>query len=165
MKYIYIAGFDVFKQNSLELGAAYVELCKKYGYIGLYPLDNIVDFSQPKQTIAQEIFFANKAMIEKADILIANLNSFRGKEPDSGTVWECGYGFGLGKQVYGYVDSLKEYKSIFSKEETTIKNGTVYDLNKMVVEDFGYRLNLMLSCSVTKLVEGGFEDVVKGLSV
>lgn len=49
MKKIYIAGFDVFEPNSIEIGKKYVELCKKYGFIGLYPLDNVVDFNQEKR--------------------------------------------------------------------------------------------------------------------
>lgn len=51
MKKIYIAGFDVFEANSIEIGKKYVELCKKYGFIGLYPLDNVVDFNQEKKIV------------------------------------------------------------------------------------------------------------------
>ncbi|MGE3301304.1 MAG: nucleoside 2-deoxyribosyltransferase [Arcobacter sp.] len=103
MKKIYIAGFDVFESNSIEIGKKYVQLCKNYGFEGLYPLDNIVDFNQEKRKIAQDIFKANVNLINQCDIVIANLNSFRGKEADSGTVWECGYATALGKKVYGYM--------------------------------------------------------------
>ena len=99
MKKIYIAGPEVFESNSIEIGKRYIELCKKYGFEGLYPLDNVVDFNQEKQKIAQDIFIANKNMIDSSDIVIANINSFRGKESDSGTVWECGYASALGKKV------------------------------------------------------------------
>jgi nucleoside 2-deoxyribosyltransferase len=60
MKKIYLAGPDVFEKNSIELGKHYVKLCEKYGYEGLYPLDNVVNFNQEKQKIAQDIFLANK---------------------------------------------------------------------------------------------------------
>ena len=83
MKKIYIAGFDVFEPNSIEIGKKYVELCKKYGFIGLYPLDNVVDFNQEKRKIAQDIFKANINLINQSDIVIANLNAFRGKEKNS----------------------------------------------------------------------------------
>ena len=49
MKKIYIAGTDVFEQNSIEIGERYVKLCQKYGFQGLYPLDNKIDFNQEKQ--------------------------------------------------------------------------------------------------------------------
>lgn len=51
MKKIYIAGFDVFEPNSIEIGKKYVEVCKKYYFIGLYPLDNVVDFNQEKKIV------------------------------------------------------------------------------------------------------------------
>jgi len=161
MKKIYIAGPDVFEKDSIELGKRLVSLCKKYGFEGLYPLDNVVDFSQDKHKIAQDIFEANVKMIQKADIIIANLNPFRGKEPDSGTVWECGYAYGLGKEVYGYMQDTSEYIKRFAADEVTLENGNLYDKEGRLVEDFAYPLNLMLSCSVKKIVTGSFEDVLK----
>jgi len=157
---IYIAGFDVFKSDSLEIGKKYKELCESYGYIGLYPMDNEVNFSKPKKEVAKEIFLANKKMIDSCDIVIANLNPFRGKEADSGTVWECGYGFAKGKKVYGYMQELKPYIENFSNEEKL----TCKDKNGMFIEDFDLPINLMIACSIKKMIEGGFEDVLKELS-
>lgn len=37
--------------------------------------------------------------IEAADIVMANVQDFRGHEPDSGTVFEIGYAIGRGKAV------------------------------------------------------------------
>ena len=51
------------------------------------------------------IFQANQAMIESCDIIIANLNPFRGPELDSGTVWKVGYALGLWKPVVGYMNN------------------------------------------------------------
>jgi nucleoside 2-deoxyribosyltransferase len=163
MKKIYIAGFDVFKKDSIALGKKLVTTCKEYGFEGLYPLDNVVDFNQPKEKIAYDIYEANVAMIKKADIIIANLNPFRGKEPDSGTVWECGYGFALGKEVYGYMADTSPYINKFTNEEFSLEGELSYDTNGMLIEDFNLPLNLMISCSVTKLIEGEFEDVLKVL--
>lgn len=160
MKKIYIAGPDVFEKDSIEIGKRLVELCRQYGYEGLYPLDNIVDFDQEKHKIAQDIFEANAAMIQKADIVIANLNAFRGKEADSGTVWECGYAYGLGKKVYGYMDSLQDYIENFSEDEKFAEGDHFVDDKGRLIEDFAYPINLMLACSV-KLVRGDFEDVLK----
>jgi len=162
MKKIYIAGPDVFEKDSIEIGKRLVELCKQYGYEGLYPLDNVVDFSQEKHKIAQDIFEANAAMIQQADIVIANLNPFRGKEADSGTVWECGYAHGLGKKVYGYMDSLQDYIDSFSEDEKFEIDGYFVDDKERLIEDFAYPINLMLACSL-ELVHGNFEDVLKQL--
>jgi nucleoside 2-deoxyribosyltransferase len=160
MKKIYLAGPDVFEKNSIELGKHYVKLCEKYGYEGLYPLDNVVNFNQEKQKIAQDIFLANKKMIDECDIVIANLDSFRGKECDSGTVWECGYAYALGKEVYGYLSRGKNYIDQFKEEEKVLENNTYYDKDGRIIEDFNYPLNLMLSCSISKIFHGDLEDVL-----
>ena len=157
---IYIAGPDVFEQDSIAIGKRYCELCFQCGYEGLYPLDNIVDFNQPKQKIAQDIYIANNRLIDTCDIVIANLNPFRGKEADSGTIWECGYATGLGKKVYGYMDSALSYVDQFSDDEKRVEEGVVVDLDDKMIEDFEYQINLMIACSVEEIVIGGFEDAL-----
>jgi nucleoside 2-deoxyribosyltransferase len=161
VKKIYIAGPDVFELDSIEIGKNFVSLCKKYGYEGLYPLDNVVDFSQEKQKIAQDIYNANVKMIDKADIVIANLNLFRGKEADSGTVWECGYAHAKGKEVYGYMQSKRDSIEEFPHKKE--KNGLFVDADDKVIEDFNHPINLMIACSCIELIEGDFEDVLKFL--
>ena len=159
MQKIYIAGPDVFEKDSIEIGKKLVKLCQDYGYEGLYPLDNVVDFSQEKKKIAKDIYDANVAMIDRCDIVIANLNKFRGLEPDSGTVWECGYAHAKGKKVYAYMDDTSEYINHFPQKKEI--DGIFYDEEDKVIEDFAHPLNLMISCSVEDIVEGSFEDVLK----
>ena len=159
MKKIYIAGFDVFKKDSLDIGKEYQNLCTKYGFIGLYPLDNQVDFAQEKQKIALDIFLANKAMIQQCDIIIANMNLFRGKEADSGTIWECGYAFAMGKKVYGYMDDTSAYVAKFCNDEKVIVDGVSYDNAEMMIEDFNHPINLMIACS-SEIFQGNFENVL-----
>jgi len=160
MKKIYIAGPDVFERNSIELGERLVKLCDKYGFEGLYPLDNFVNFSQEKHKIARDIFVANRQMIENSDIVIANLNSFRGKEADSGTVWECGFAYGLGKKVYGYMSELSDYVDTFSNDEKVKDGDDFLDNQNRIIEDFNHPINLMLASSIA-IVEGNFETVLK----
>jgi len=156
---IYIAGPDVFERDSIEIGKKYTQLCEKYGFIGQYPLDNVIDFNQAKRKIAQDIFVANEKLIDESDIVIANLNSFRGKEADSGTVWECGYAYAKGKKVYGYMQSKRSYIEQFS--DTTEDGGLFWDEEDRFIEDFDYPINLMIACSTIEIVEGGFEDVLE----
>ena len=56
MKKIYIAGFDVFKPDSIEIGKSYKLTCKEYGYEGLYPLDNEIDESWIKEKARKFIY-------------------------------------------------------------------------------------------------------------
>ncbi len=160
MQKIYIAGPDVFEKDSIAIGKRLVDLCAQYGYKGLYPLDNVVDFSQDKHTIAEDIFQANIKMIQEADIVIANLNQFRGKEPDSGTVWECGYAYGLGKKVYGYMESTQNYIDTFRDDERVADGEDFVDLQGRLIEDFSHPVNLMLASSM-QLIEGNFESVLQ----
>jgi len=161
MKKIYIAGPDVFEQDSIEIGKKLVTICSTYGYEGLYPLDNVVDFTQDKHKIAKDIFDANAAMIRSADIVIANLNSFRGKEADSGTVWECGYAYALGKKVYGYMDREGCYIDQFDVKRES--DGMFWDEKDRFIEDFDHSINLMIACSCLKIIHGTFEDVLKNI--
>lgn len=161
---IYLAGPEVFDKEAIKIGEDSVELCSKYGFEGMYPLDNVVNFNQPKEKISLDIFEANEQMIRDCDIVIANLSQWRGKEPDSGTVWECGFAYGLGKTVYCYLDSDKEYIDTFSDSEKIEENGFHYDLNGKMIEDFGGHLNLMLERSVEKIFIGDLESVLKEIS-
>jgi nucleoside 2-deoxyribosyltransferase len=161
MKKIYIAGFDVFEPNSIQIGKEYVRLCETYGFKGLYPLDNVVNFNQEKNKIAQDIYKANVNLINQCDIVIANINAFRGKEADSGTIWECGYASALGKKVYGYMNKKQTYLDTFKKDEIKIIDDVAVDLENRVIEDFDYPINLMIACSVENIIFGNFEDCLK----
>ncbi|MDD2789175.1 MAG: nucleoside 2-deoxyribosyltransferase [Sulfurimonas sp.] len=164
MKKIYIAGPDVFERNSLEIGAKYLHLCEKYGFSGNYPLDNVIDFDQEKHKVARDIFLANEKLIDDCDIVIANLNAFRGKEADSGTIWECGYAYAKGKRVYGYMQDTKAYIENFGKSEKKEDAGFYWDSEERFIEDFDHPINLMITCSTVEIVKGGFEDVLKTIS-
>jgi len=161
-KSIYIAGPDVFESNAIEIGALYTEMCDDFDFRGLYPLNNELSLSDnaTKHEIAEAIYLANIEMINQSDYVIANLNSFRGKEGDSGTMWEVGYAVSKGIPVIGYMDSDKSYLHRFSDSESfEIKNVWV-DENGKTIEDFDLPINLMISCSVKKICCGGFQDAL-----
>ena len=138
MKKVYLAGFDVFAPDARQRGARMKMQCAGRGLIGLYPLDNEADG-------AQAIFEGNCGLIDSADAVIANLNAFRGSEPDSGTCFEVGYAFAKGKRVYAYVSDARALRDRLGEA----------DGNGFAVENFGLPLNLMLSCAA-RVVEGDF---------
>jgi len=157
MKKIYIAGPDVFEVNAIEIGKRNKEICVQFGFEGFFPLDNEIQGSD-KKDIATKIAEANIDLIKKCDIVVANLNPFRGKEPDSGTVWECGFGYALGKRVIYYMDDTKAYIDRFSSNEKR----NALDSDGKIIEDFGLPVNLMISCTA-EVVEGSFMDAIKYL--
>ena len=159
---IYIAGPDVFELDAKAIGKKYISMCADYGFIGLYPLDNEIKVDNP-HNMAEDIYYANKKMIDSCDIVIANLIPFRGKEPDAGTVWELGYAVALGKQVYAYMSDTKSYLCRFKADEMSSFNEFTLDNDKRIIEDFELPVNLMIACSV-KIIKGDFEDVLKVIS-
>lgn len=164
MEKIYIAGFDVFYKDAKERFDRMRTLCELAGYEALIPLDNDIPDCIG---ISNRIYKANIDMIEKADGIIANLNAFRGTEPDSGTVFEVGYGVAKGKKIVGYT-SIKDWKThIINGQKQQVLTRGLFDTmfhqpptDEFNVEDFGLCLNLMLAESIN-IVSGDFIDALK----
>ncbi len=154
---VYMAGFEVFQTDAAETGSRMKRLCVEYGFEGIFPLDKDIKPQPDKLGTAKAIFEGNIKLIEKADLIIANLNTFRGKEPDSGTVFECGFGYGLGKKLYGF---LSDKRTMAEKLLPGMDAVSGLYKDGMRVEDFGLPTNLMLSIPVT-IVEGTLEDALR----
>jgi len=163
-KKIYLAGFDVFYPNAIEVLDEKKKLCEAYGFTGLTPLDNKVDFSQSKEKIREVIYKGNVELMREADILCVNLNAFRHGEPDPGTVFEIGYGVALGKEVYIYVDSTDTMleKTRTNDAQCICKDGVWFDVNGLMIEDFDGMFNLMITESTT-IINGNLKDVLESI--
>ncbi|WP_041683361.1 nucleoside 2-deoxyribosyltransferase [Pusillimonas sp. T7-7] len=162
MKSVYLAGFDVFRPDARQWGATLKDLCSKYGFMGLYPLDNEAPRSLSGSELALWIYRANISLIQQADMVAANVNAFRGAEPDSGTVFEVGYAAALGKPVWVYTDDARP----LIKQVPVIRapGSPVYtDTQGYTVEDFGLNLNLMVACSA-QVVIGSVEDCLSEMA-
>lgn len=142
MKKIYLAGPDVFKPNAKEIGKQLVSTVDKYGFKGLFPLYNEIPQQSSKLLTGKIIALENIKMIQGCDIVLANLEPFRGPSADCGTVWECAYAKGLGKKVYGYNFDSKKYKDkVIGK----------FAHDNMFVEDFDTWDNIMLVWGIDEL--------------
>lgn len=140
---IYLAGPDVFETDALEQGAALKKLCREYGFEGLFPLDNEITFDGTPYAIAKAIRDANIKLLESCDIVMANLNPFRGLEPDSGTVYEVGYAAALGKRVYGYAEDRRPMIERV-RQNQKLSDSAVLCQDGKIIEDFGLSHNLMM---------------------
>lgn len=152
---IYVAGPDVFRPNAAELAATARRLVEFRGHVALLPTDN-------EETTAEGIFRANLALITECDAVIANLNPFRGDEPDSGTSFEVGCAIALGKKVVGYVEDARPMADRLREKyglPSPVVGSRVLDPNGDMVENFGLPLNLMLSVPCL-VVEGGIEEAL-----
>ncbi len=152
---LYIAGPDVFRADAPSWAAGVRALCREAGHEALIPLDGA-------ETGAEGIYRNNLRLIEAADAVLANLNPFRGAEPDSGTCVEVGYALALGKPVIGYLEKLEPLRERLAAGGPDI-DGCYRDAEGRGVEDFGLPLNLMLAVPV-RLVQGGIAAALGALA-
>jgi nucleoside 2-deoxyribosyltransferase len=148
---VYLAGFEVFRLDALEYGKRLCAACAEYGFEGVYPLDNAApgDLDGPRK--AAWIYHANIEAIRGADIVMANVDDFRGPgEPDSGTAFEIGFAAALGKEVWAYTTDagalIDRVPSQPGPQGRECARG-------FLVEDFGLPKNLMIACSA-RIVNG-----------
>jgi nucleoside 2-deoxyribosyltransferase len=154
---VYLAGFDVFRPDALEHGRYLKALCAQHGMQGLYPIDNAIDQDLEPQALAQLICTMNIDMLRRSTAVLANLNLFRGLEPDSGTAFEVGMAVALDKPVWAYFEPVGSLKELVAHDA----NG--FDAQGLAVEDFGLPRNLMLACTWVG-ASATAEEAVAGLA-
>lgn len=159
---IYLAGPDVFRPDAASWAAEARDLCRRYGFEPLLPLDH-------DETTAVRIFQANIDLIRKAQIVVANLDPFRGPEPDPGTAFELGFAHALGKKLCAYVSRLD---TALARVENAERRRGAPSLQKAgeaprdgqgrLIENFGLPCNLMLAVPAP-IVAGGLEACLQSL--
>ncbi len=155
---IYFTGPDVFGSSYPAFKAMVADLCCGMGLIPVFPGEEVTG-SDPAA-----IFQDNLALIDEADAVVANLNPFRGPEPDSGTAFELGYAHARGKQILGYIDRFETTVDRVERLQghLTRYGNEITDRDGYRVEDFGLPLNIMLAVP-TRLVAGGVEECLNQL--
>lgn len=146
---IYLAGPDVFRPDARDHFVRLTEACDAVGLAALLPADGNED--QTPDAPEKQIYEANMQRLRSADGVVANLASFRGLEPDSGTVFEVGAAVALGIPVaaYGVPEGSYAERAQAALPCEKDANGVLRERGTgIAVEDFGQRLNLMLACSI-----------------
>lgn len=156
---IYLAGPDVFRQDAKEYGTLLKKTCSAFGAEGLFPLDNELEVIQNEAPweFAKRIYNGNIEMIKSCDVVIANVQRFRGPSADAGTVFEIGYANALGKPVYGYTTDTREYVTAVGD-----LGSKCFDL--MNVEDFKLFDNLMIVYGIKSVHKTFLEALEKAVS-
>jgi len=146
---IYLAGPDVFRPDARDHFVRLAAACDALGLAALLPADGN---DQPGAGAPEEqIYEANMQRLRGADGVVANLASFRGLEPDSGTVFEVGAAVALRIPVVAYGVPAGSYadraRSLLQCAPDAA--GVLRETGSgIAVEDFGQPLNLMLACSI-----------------
>jgi nucleoside 2-deoxyribosyltransferase len=153
---VYLAGPDVFLPDARDHARRKVEICAQYGLEGQPPLnEDIASLATMHESAAGlAIFRKDVAMMEAADIVIANLTPFRGASADAGTLVELGWFLGRGKPIFGYSNTATPFETRSSAHVAAIAD----PLPGLTVEHFGLPDNLMIPGAV--LAGGGHPMVL-----
>lgn len=173
---IYISGPDVFSPHWAQFCLRVTKASEALGVIPVFPIepqDNLFEQStahlsqKEARNLSRKIFLQNLDKLHGSDAVVANLNPFRGAEPDSGTVAEISQAWLTGVPVFGYTQERGDLRAICAK-----KVGTTYLLDEQVtvckdgylIEDFGWPVNLMVAeqCEcIVSTVEEALREAVR----
>lgn len=149
---IYLAGYEVFLPNPRGIASRKREICARFGFEGLFPLDNVVeiDFSKPLEA-AKIIFRANKELMRGCGGAIVNATPFLGLSMDAGSAFEAGFIDALGLPLIAYTN---EPLSFAARRRAAVPyvldrgDGIQTDPDGVMIEDLGgLRENLMIDCA------------------
>ena len=140
---VYLAGPDVFLPNPLQAAAAKKAICEKYRLTGQFPFDNTLELAQLLPFEAGlAIYKSNIALMDRCDLIIANMTPFRGVSMDVGTAFEMGYMAAQGKPVYGYSNDGRLYGDRVTATEPGL------DEMGQAIESFEMHDNLMMEGAI-----------------
>lgn len=157
---VYLAGFERYDEDGREIYEEMKALCAACGMDASSPLDwapgvEKIQTDNP-YVWAGNVFDNYQQQVRNCDIIIANLNDYRGYEVNNDVGFECGMGFELGKKLYGYMDDagplIGRVPHLGAAREFRDQSGSN-------VENFNYPANLMFACSMD-IREGSFAQVL-----
>lgn len=149
----YLAGPDVFLPDAGAHAARKVAICAAHGIEGLPPLNEDADGLAAMPEAWRAIFDKDVAMMEAADLCVANLTPFRGPSADAGTLVELGWFLGRGRPAFGYTNSATP----FADRSRVHLARSPDPIPGVAVEGFGLPDNLMVPGAV--LASGGLPVV------
>ena len=138
---VYLADFEMFLPTCDETVRYWKEVCDKYGFIGLFPGEG--DPVEPGEDFWKRVFLHDYGHMLNCDMCIAQLDDWRGHEPDSGTLWELGWFIAKGLPSYGFYGGPE--RLIDRKIERKEEGGVSYDDQGYALEDKDFAFDNMLS--------------------
>ncbi|MEA2790644.1 MAG: hypothetical protein QOG73_3050 [Acetobacteraceae bacterium] len=155
MTRVYLAGPDIFLPDPDAWMERKKAICAGFHLTGVSPLDDLPH--QPAEWTHlpewRRIALRNEYHIRSCVALVANLTPFRGPSADVGTVYEIGFARGLGLRVFGYATVAGMFldRTLSSIGGCRQENdGSWWDPNGMLVEQFGLFDNLMIEAAISQ---------------
>lgn len=134
---VYLAGPEVFLPNALDIGAEKKRICARFGYDAIFPLDGSEPLADDPLQAGLQIFDQCVVLMDRCDLIVANMTPFRGSSMDVGTAVEVGYMFSRGRPVHGYTNVTSDYAARVQHDG-------------FAIEAFGFSDNLMCEGSVRR---------------
>ena len=152
--YAYLAGFEMFYPDGKERGEAWKAIAAKYGIIGYFPPDEAPKDQfpeyEPKDDSTEEKlkkgFLHDVNHMRRSDIIIAQLEDWRGAEPDSGTCFECGYAAATGMRLYAWCSNPTTLLERTRAEKHQDENGVWRDSEGYAFEQRNFPLDSSFAC-------------------
>ncbi|WP_376091861.1 nucleoside 2-deoxyribosyltransferase [Roseomonas sp. CCTCC AB2023176] len=146
MPLAYLAGPDVFLPDAPAHAARKAAICAKHGITALAPLnEDVASLAAMVDGQAWRTIFAKDvAMMERADLVIANLTPFRGASADAGTLVELGWFLGRGRPIFAYSNS----GTPFAERSARLLARLPDPMPGLTVGGFGLPDNLMIPGAV-----------------
>ncbi len=162
-EHIYIAGPLCFYKTGNSLWNAYRKEAEFYGFDVTLPNDNkLVKEGEEvsKEEMSARIFGNCATSMAKTNGIIVNLETYRGAEPDGGSIYELGMAYALGAKCYGFT---RDKRSLGVKYQAAKYNKDLSGATDVCGNNLGH-YELSFSVDVvgsTKIIEGTFSDCLK----
>ena len=158
---LYIAGPACFYVDGYALWHGLRGLAEFHGFRVVMPTTNQLDLTHEDLRLNADAIFQNcAAAMNETTAVIADLESFRGTEPDGGTLFELGMGYARGCRLVAYT---RDRRPLNQKASRLTEDNRL--VNSATGQPFPYGAlpfcpSLMAS---TRIVEGGFETALQAL--
>ncbi|MCX2456026.1 nucleoside 2-deoxyribosyltransferase [Lacticaseibacillus nasuensis] len=155
---IYIAGPECFFDNGNEVLKSMRVLAESHGHTVTLPNDDPLKMDNKDLRLNAESIFNNlEKVMAETSLIIADLDQFRGAEPDSGTVFEIGMAYARGIRTYGFA---RDTRPLVWKDQRLTKTSTAVFDEHGWLHQYTFLPFSPLIMATTKVVEGTFEDAL-----
>ena len=162
-EHIYIAGPLCFYPDGNKMWTSFRLEAEFYGFDVTLPNDSKLvgpDEKPTKEEMSAKIFKNCADSMAKTNGIIVNLETYRGSEPDGGSVYELGMAYALGAKCYGFT---RDKRRVGVKYQAAKYNPDLSGATDIFGDNIGHP-ELPFSVDLIgamKIVEGSFRDCLK----
>ena len=157
---LYLAGPFCFYPEGETLVAGYRKEAEFHGFTVTMPNDNVL--VQEGETVTRKELGSriyNNCLwgLDNVDGILINLETYRGSEPDGGSIYELGMAYGQGARCYGYTRDKRSVGLKYQSAKYDENAKTAHDSNGQILghHELPFSVDVVGS---TKIIEGTFHD-------